>query len=311
MPAPTSSANSSDFKDTSNTNAACHAVLKTTELLEAILLCLPSVNVFGVRRVSTKWLDTITSSTLIQQKTFLAAVPEGDRWIMRATANLAADVCDTRYSNFELVIAPTGDYERLHYVDGVAKEYCSLHLIPADMCPLLKFEEKNMGVGERILQLSGDEYGVLQSPGITDSEGSWTKMFLTNPPCASVKHTTRIVLDTSPPTKITACLLVMNGDGFTLGEVVEDAMSVKAAAMSITNEVIEGEEQQEVRDAERKIESQTKSLNDLIADLEASSGKTVRVKSRKIVVELKQMVTPTTKENELVQRGGIKLEETV
>lgn len=82
-----------------------------------------------------------------------------EHWICRATANLSAGMWDIRYTNYELTIAPTGDYGRLHYVNGVAKEYCSMAIIPAKLCPLLGRSDK--GVTDSFMNGMADEFGVL------------------------------------------------------------------------------------------------------------------------------------------------------
>jgi hypothetical protein len=58
-------------EEVETTDTACKAVFDTAELLENILIHLPSREIFKVQRVSRRFKDTTVNSMLLQQKMFL------------------------------------------------------------------------------------------------------------------------------------------------------------------------------------------------------------------------------------------------
>lgn len=89
--------------------------------------------------------------------------------------------------------------------------------------------------------------------------------------------------------------MVVSGEGFTLSEVLKDVMTSKAFDMQIETEDVDGED---------VIQSQTKSVNDILAELDASLQRRLGLKSREIVDELKQMVLPIEDERKEMTKSG-------
>lgn len=279
--------------------AACHAVFNTTELLEAIIVCLPPIKIFEVRRVCSAWLNTIGSSIQIQQKAFLSPLSRSAPWICRADVNLAAGLFDTMYSNMEIILAPTGDFEKREVIDGIVKDYCSMRMRPAVLCPLSEASVTAQGVGERLVKNVSDEWRTLRVAEFMQQPGSWQDMLLTNPPCDFVQLVPTVVHDTTPEKTITASMWMTDNKGLTVGDIVKDMMSIR---------VLHGEIETKGGETEY-IDGQIKSINDILADLGTASSEEVKIKSIEVDVEFKGMVLPTEEERVLVENGGIKIED--
>ena len=143
------------------TDMAVQAVLRTTELLEMILLRLPTANLARVKRVCHAWNDSIAGSTALQQHLFSEPIPtDTETW----------ETSDEEYDK-QLLIEPA-----------------RFSRIGLDAHPLLT------------LPLATDEafaagfYGKQKFPSAAVNPkplsiltslapGSWRDMLLTQPPC--------------------------------------------------------------------------------------------------------------------------------
>lgn len=199
------------------TYEACDKVLDTAELLEAIILCLPAIKIFGVRRVSKTWLAAILASKNIQRKAFLLPIPVEEQWVFRATADPPAINQDRRPRknaaasgsppDNELIVAPRGELDDGRFeMNGVLKEFASGPITPATLCPLMKPPDSSLDVARRSWGVDGRDEVYLPGREFMSRAGSWQATLLSNPPCKAAYLSAELIADVDPPKTIDAGL---------------------------------------------------------------------------------------------------------
>lgn len=114
------------------TDAARKAVFNTSELLEAILVCLPPKTLFGVQRVSKQFQAIIATSVPIQEKMFLRVRNEPQvSWLLREQAT-------------------TSGFKR-YFVESASDHPDQNSRVPTDLNPFLRIRNQSINTcAERI-----------------------------------------------------------------------------------------------------------------------------------------------------------------
>lgn len=200
------------------TNMARNAVLDTTELLEAIILCLPAINIFGVRRVSTEWLDTILSSKRVQQKTFLSPITSDERWRLRGVPRPSSS--EQEYDDVELAVFPR-DVTSANKDAVSAKQFFGREFVPVDLCPLLSPYWGPFDIVMKLLRLKRNENCTFDMLDLVGRSGPWRGMYVTNLPCKVVRLRASLELKEPPHIFIKSAITLRDEGGLKLGALLD------------------------------------------------------------------------------------------
>lgn len=197
------------------TDAARQAVLNTNELLERIILHLPMKNIFAIQRVCQRFKAVIATSPDIQTKLFLRLRNEPEEnWTLNADES-RGNVATPDDIYFRKV-----DDEELHVL-----RHRPVRLNP--LLDLVTFDDYRWAANHRILlNHNKSEFAQMGfSQGHFDSEASFLKMYITDPPCrmASARIIAQFVFDPEGIESTRGAVsteLVQSDQGLTIGDVV-------------------------------------------------------------------------------------------
>lgn len=193
---------------------ARNAVLDTTELLEAILVCLPFKDLFVIQRVSRRFHDVIAGSTQLQEKMWLRPYSSSFK---RESLTLRTRNPIPQGETFEL--PPNYDERELLPASKGLTNVIRQHIVLADITPLA--EPAYFRTLRERLFLADSEIR-LDFSRLHRMTGSWRKLLITDPPCEEVDMDASIQLedphssDGSRWYERLACL--QNENGMNLGD---------------------------------------------------------------------------------------------
>ena len=198
-------------------DAARQAVLSTTELLEAIIVCLPYKQVFTVQRVCRRFRECVSSSTQIQQKLFLRPYVQKESWMLRPPG-LEGTAPLIHIREYELVPA-TADVT--HVVSpGI--------ILPTMLSPLATVRYRTAKASTRQYRWAG-EILELDMKSLVREPGSWQAIYLTDPPCTTSRFSLSFGTNGTRLKQVhgSGCGEMESKNGITLGDLYEAAIKAR------------------------------------------------------------------------------------
>lgn len=160
---------------------ACERVLQTAELLEAILLELPMVDLLLAQAVCKTWQDIIQRSTPIQRALFLAPPSQP-----QSIAYLDWRLDDKSYYEFRSPYLKLGDHLRGETLTGRPKPYAShWGRTRYDIGRYRVFVNPLLAKVFPVLRASGlydPDEDIMSRKGMGHPKASWRSMYFTQPP---------------------------------------------------------------------------------------------------------------------------------
>lgn len=222
--------------NSSSTGPAMQAVLNTAELLENILLYVPFFNLIISQRVSTLWRYTITQSTPLKQKLFLAAEPIQHRWrIAGVTQEFLQSIETVRATGLPLL--PHHLHSRLPTRDTVVP---TQEVYPVRLNPILAHDGPRLNPEPKPALWTFGVWNFFNQRAFAHltrtlhrkpREASWRRMYLCNPPCTEVKALLTFEVSMVPVHSATVGVHVKEDAGITFGLLVDRAMEAEILTM--------------------------------------------------------------------------------
>ena len=207
---------------------ACHAVLSTAELLEAIILSVPGVKIYELQHVSTEWRAAIAPSPRIQVRMFRHKGTKPDSWRLHGRSEDIQSCLEDPGSagrGFEF-----GPAMPPMLSPGFFGKYLK-PFVPAKVCPLFLEDHVNLSRVLRIETWNPTRPSKLMRLSLAEvagPSGLWKGMQLTDPPCAGAYVMAKFDFDTKPLRTGWARFTVREPQGLTIGA-VRNAIAKQAA----------------------------------------------------------------------------------
>ena len=294
------------------TREACHTVLGTAELLEAILLEVPPLDLFIIQRVSAEWQDAIAASMKIQQRMFLRPIEEKERWFLQGRLlDRNGGHKHRPLTCAELRIIPTSELASNVSSSSITSSAGGQHVFkriyrqdftPAKTCPLLSKHGDDLGLAVRLHEGALESGPVIDVEDLIKHPGSWKKMYLTNPPCKTATLQTEIYFPCLPCSTLETSTEVRKDVGLTLGDLLYSVLHGVQDDLCVLGE----EEMDEgISDPDEPIIQ----CNITVADALSKHGFSMKgldgLKLCCMRLKLDDVALPTDRERALVKRGRL------
>lgn len=259
-------------------DAARKAVLATSELLEAILLNLPSTAVFASQRVCRLFRETVKTSKMIKQKLFLETFAVELSWALQVESGQV-----NGYWN---------EVASVKFVRATEPGADAKLVMPARLNPLLDVDS----LYDRNVQYTAHNLWVRQSTEVwwrprkapyLARPASYHQTYLTNPPCKSASIRFSWMLKTKPAARGHVYKEVHDPNGLTLG--------------SLLDAVLDTEGGFGYAQARKWIYEDARSLRDVLVQLEQDFGGRTTIDKTTISITLKGVALPTEEEWEAMK----------
>lgn len=207
------------------TDAPRKAVFNTTELLENILLHLPIRSILTAQRVCRQFKELVDTSIHLQTALWMRTKNVEQTWFHQVTfASQPGPGIFLGVTRNQAFTAkdPTSPWMK------------HTELIPAELNPALlrSFELPEEDAAQR---LGDGEYAQFLSPkDLANKQGSWRKMYLTDPACKSIEGLLRGLL----PGRPSCCVWghrkrVSDSKGLTLGAIVDHMLTTTGGSVVV------------------------------------------------------------------------------
>ena len=268
------------------TDGPRQAVFNTAELLEAILLQIPTKQLFTIRRVSKQFRDTVDSSVKLQEEMFLRPrKAEKEVWTLRT---FKPHLPNEWMQNQRCEFVQSSDVVS-NTVQGADA------MQPALLNPSInhaRFVNSSESAALRIMRRRVEEFS-LDLTACLRHPGTWQDMQLTEPPCTGIVLCPRLELNTRPPTHVylgnhEALTKVSHPSGVTVGHLAQEV------TRAILPYLV-------VRRSAGFLLKDT-SIDELMSEARQTKPKGLLVGEFVVTAELADMVFPTKSEREEVRR---------
>ena len=152
-------------------NSACEWAFNTTEVLEHIVLQLPTVDILLSQRVCSRWREVIMASVTLRRLLFLSPVP---KQISQASTSSNSTKPGSNGSGLSLMLAEIG---------GQSRHQRCLNLLVAKLFNInpMRFNRSNRGqIGSFVVVTYA--YQSKEYHHMDQKDASWRQMFITQPP---------------------------------------------------------------------------------------------------------------------------------